>query len=66
MLLLLVSFSQVSTGILDMGKLQDLKVVATIEFEYINICQVSWRFIVDYLYNQKKRLIATHLHLRDI
>ena len=32
----LVSFSQVSTGILDMGKLQDLKVVATIEFEYIN------------------------------
>ena len=66
MLLLLVSFSQVSTGILDMGKLQDLKVKTTVEFKDINICQVSWGFIVHNFFNQKKRLAATHLHLKEM
>jgi hypothetical protein len=55
MLLLLVSFSQVSTGILDMGKLQDLKVVATVEFEDINICKASWEFIAhNFLKSEEK------------
>ena len=29
-----------------MGKLQDLKVKAIVEFEDINVSQVSWEFIV--------------------